>query len=515
MRILGIETSCDETSAAVVRSGIEVFSCVVASSKNEFQKSGGVIPEHAARKQLESILPVIDSALKEAKITLTRIDAVAVTYGPGLLGSLLVGTSTARVLSEVLRKPLIPVHHTMGHLSSTWLIPPPSSPDPFSRREKGGPVQKKESEEKKAMNPQILEFARSMRNESTAAEEMLWKSLRNRKKGAKFRRQHPIHSRILDFYCEEYRLGIELDGGIHDSAERSLYDKERTEVLEEVGIRIIRFKNDEVLNNIQSVLARISEYLNSPLHPHPGSSTEWTRHPSPTGRGEGGEGGVRVGKGEQPTFPILTLSVSGGHTDLWYRTKHTKGIRVSSTLDDAAGEAFDKGATLFGLPYPGGPALAKLAEGGDEKKFPFPLPLRKEKTLDFSFSGLKTSLKYLLRDLRVTDKNLLKSVAASYQFAICRHLVDRLEAALGRFPDTREIHIVGGVSANLRLREMLSELGKKYGIQVRWPVSLRYCTDNAAMIAAAAYFMCEEHSDINDTWKTKATTDLAEWLVPA
>ena len=331
MLILGIETSCDETSAAVVENGVRVLSCTIASSAKDFERVGGVIPEEAARRQLETILPVIEKALAEAKVSIDDIDAIAVTYAPGLLGSLLVGTTTARVLASVLKKPLIPVHHTLGHLSSTWLD------------------------------------AKS-----------------------------------------------------------------------------------------------------------------------------------------EPQFPMLCLSVSGGHSDLWHRTSHLKGLLVSTTRDDAAGEAFDKGAVMLGLPYPGGPALAKLAEGGDEKAFEFPRPLHKEKTTDFSFSGLKTSLKYLLRDEGELTEKKRKDIAASYQFAICRHLIDRLEAALEHL-DVKEVHIVGGVAANTRLRAMAEELGKKYDVTVRFPATIRYCTDNGAMIAAAGYFL---HEKANQQFETKASLPL-------
>lgn len=342
MLILGLETSCDETSAAVVRDGHEVLSCVISSSKNDFVSLGGVIPEDAARKQLESILPVIELALKNAAISHNALDAIAVTYGPGLLGSLLVGTSTARVLATIWKKPLRAVHHTLGHLSSPWL----------------------------------------------ASKELV--------------------------------------------------------------------------------------------------------------------------------FPILTLSVSGGHTDLWYRTSHTSGERIGTTRDDAAGEAFDKGAVLLGLPYPGGPALSTLAASGDEKAYEFPNPLSQERNPDFSFSGLKTSLKYLLRDLgeKALEDKARSDIAASFQFAICRHLGSRIEMALDMYPDTKELHIVGGVSANTRLRTLASDIGKRSNVVVRWPASLTYCTDNAAMIAAAAYFEHLENKREQPQFQTLATSSLEALLDP-
>ncbi len=335
MKILGLETSCDETSAAVIEDGRTVLSCVIASSKNDFAERGGVIPEYAARRQLECILPVIQKALDDAKLGAADIDAIAVTYGPGLLGSLLVGTSTMRILAALWQKPLLPIHHHHGHLDSIWLDLPNA---------------------------------------------------------------------------------IEVQ------------------------------------------------------------------------------------------FPVLTLSVSGGHTEVWLRTSHTEAELIASTRDDAAGEAFDKGALLLGLPYPGGPALAKMADTGDETTHAFPSPLHGQETMDFSFSGLKTSLKYVLRDLGSAADMQHADIAASYQKAICLHLVRRITKALDRYPDVKEVHVVGGVSANTRLRSMLQEHCQS--VTVRWPSKLVYCTDNGAMIAAAAYFRHTiEHAET--AWRTQASVSLS------
>ncbi|OIO53625.1 tRNA (adenosine(37)-N6)-threonylcarbamoyltransferase complex transferase subunit TsaD [Candidatus Peregrinibacteria bacterium CG1_02_54_53] len=313
MITLGIETSCDETSAAIVADGTQVLSCIIASSKDAFEHAGGVIPEHAAREQIRSIHPVIDQALAEASVSPKDIDLIAVTRGPGLLGSLLVGTVTARTLATLWKKPLIGVHHTLGHLSSSWLD-----------------------------------------------------------------------------------------------------------------------TNDE------------------------------------------------------PQFPVLTLSASGGHTELWLRTDHLQGELLGSTRDDAAGEAFDKGASLLGLPYPGGPSISQAGQSGDPQAYPFPRPLHGEPTLDFSYSGLKTALKYLLRDLPDATSHTV-NLAASYEYALCRHLADRIAHALDRHDAVQEVHVVGGVSANSRLRAMLTE--QCAGRVVRFPTRLLYCTDNAAMIASAGTFL--------------------------
>lgn len=334
MRILGIETSCDETAASVVEDGRIVQSNVISSSQGEFTRTGGVIPEEAARRQLECILPVVDAALKESGCTIKDIDAIAVTHAPGLLGSLLVGTITARTLSWLHQKPLVPVHHTLGHLSSPWL----------------------------------------------------------------------------------------------DAS-------------------------------------------------------------------------------DEPQFPILTLSASGGHTELWLRTSHLQGTLLGRTRDDAAGEAFDKGAQLLGLPYPGGPAISKMAQDGDHAAYAFPHPLKDEETFDWSFSGLKTSLKYLLRDDPKASSRIA-DVAASYEFALCRHLTDNLERALDVHPEIHEVHLVGGVSANTRLREMTKKAcGER---TLRWPRKSEYCTDNGAMIAAAAEFMLHEHPRAADqSFNTEASIALS------
>ncbi len=321
MRIFAIESSCDETSAAIILDGRQVLSNVVTSSEKLFAETGGVIPEEAARKQLEVMIPVIHACLHESKLQSSDIDAIAVTRGPGLLTSLLVGTTTARALAALWKKPLIGVHHTLGHLASPWL-----------------------------------------------------------------------------------------------TAEKPI---------------------DEI------------------------------------------------------QFPILTLSASGGHTDLWYRTSHTKGKLISRTRDDAAGEAFDKGASMLGLPYPGGPSFAKAATTGDAKAFAFSNPLAGTDTLDFSFSGLKTALKYTIRDT-ANWQDRIPDLAASFEQAICRHLVDRIEQALETYDETREVHLVGGVSANTSLRAMVQ---KRIQLPMRVSTSLRYCTDNAAMIGSAAYFLQQEMGD--------------------
>jgi N6-L-threonylcarbamoyladenine synthase len=327
--------------------------------------------------------------MEESGDTPESIDAIAVTRGPGLLGSLLVGTTTARTLAMLWKKPLIGVHHTLGHLSSTWLV------------------------DEDALQPACPSGRRATCN---------------------------------------------------------------------------------------------------------------------------------------PFFPILTLSASGGHTDLWYRTSHTTGSLLGSTRDDAAGEAFDKGAKLLGLPYPGGPSIAKAAEGGNPHAHEFPLPLRNDPSLDFSFSGLKTSLRYLLDDLQFSIQDSLPAealpvpqadsakvgqfsianIAASYEHAICAHLTDRITRALQRHSDVREVHLVGGVSANTYLRSSMTlQLARPRQTSVRLangpmagrapcnlvlrhPSKLVYCTDNAAMIAAAGAFLVQEFGEkAYESFETTASLPLA------
>jgi N6-L-threonylcarbamoyladenine synthase len=299
--ILAIETSCDETAAAVVTLEGEIRSSIVSSQAELHAKYGGVVPEVASRRHLELVTPVIKEALAGAGATLDDVETIAVTAGPGLIGALLVGVSAAKALAWARKLPLVAVDHLHGHVASLFLEP-------------------------------------------------------------------------LDL---------------------------------------------------------------------------------------------------QP--PFTCLLASGGHTlMLDVRDRAWKGVSVlGTTLDDAAGEAFDKGARLLGLPYPGGAALDRLARDGDPEAYSF--PVARVPGLDFSFSGLKTALLYTVRDLSPIELEARRpDLAASYQRAIVRALVERLEATgAGR------IAIVGGVAANSELRASLPEA-------VAAPLQL--CTDNAAMIASAARY---------------------------
>jgi N6-L-threonylcarbamoyladenine synthase len=315
-RVLGIESSCDETAAAVLENGRVLLSNVVASQIELHARYGGVFPEVASRQHVRTIYPVIDQALHEAHLTLQDIDAIAVTRGPGLAGSLVVGVNAAKGLALATGKPLVGVNHLEGHIYSAWV--------------------------------------------------------------------HPAD-------------------------------------------------------------------LTQPLPP--------------------------------PEFPLLALLVSGGHTELNLISGHLQYRRLGATLDDAAGEAFDKVARLLGLPYPGGPSIQKAAEAGNPEAVNFPRA-RLEGTWDFSFSGLKTAVLRVVRELENNHRPLpVEDLAASFQAAVVDALVTKTLMA-ARATGAKDILVAGGVSANKALREaFLAQDEFKVHIP---PLSL--CTDNAAMIAAAGYF---------------------------
>ena len=315
--ILGIESSCDDTSAAVLQ-GTKMLSNVIASQAVHV-KYGGVIPELASRAHQQNIVPVIDTARREAGITADDLDAIAFTRGPGLLGSLLVGVSFTKGLSLAKNIPMVEVNHLQGHILS-----------------------------------------------------------------------HLI-----------------------DLPEENL--------------------------------------------PH-------------------------------PKFPFLCLLVSGGHTQLVKVTSPLEFEIVGSTIDDAAGEAFDKCAKVMGLPYPGGPVIDRLAHEGNPEKFRFAKP--SVDGFDYSFSGLKTSFLYFLRDHIEENPNFIEEnkadLCASLQKTIIDILLKKLVKA-AKALDINEIAIAGGVSANSGLREAIVEEGRRRRWKTYLP-PLKFTTDNAAMIAVAGYY---------------------------
>jgi N6-L-threonylcarbamoyladenine synthase len=312
MRVLGIESSCDETAAAVVDDGCVVRSDVVASQHEVHARYGGVVPELASRAHILNVVPVVQAALDHAATTLDDIDGIAVTNAPGLVGALLVGLQTAKSLAWVTGKPLVGVHHLEGHLTAIYLEPDP------------------------------------------------------------------------------------------------------------------------------------------------------------------------------PPMPHLALIVSGGHTSLVRVNDHGAVIELGATRDDAAGEAFDKGAKLLGLGYPGGAVVDKLAATGDPRAVAFPKSMTAgEHGADFSFSGLKTALLHHVRAHGIPDGQPLADLCASYQAAIVEVLVRKTRRA-ARKHGLEHVQVCGGVAANQGLRAALRAAGAEDGFRVYIPPPNR-CTDNAAMIAAAGF----------------------------
>ena len=327
--ILGIETSCDETAAAVVRHGASALSNVIASQHDLHQEYGGVVPEIASRAHLERIIPVVRAALRDAGVAPAGLDAVAVGNRPGLIGSLLVGVAAAKAAAWSLGKPVLGVDHVRAHLVSPFL----GAPD--------APA---------ALNP------------ATA-------------------------------------------------------------------------------------------------------------------------------------YPALGLVVSGGHTALYACASPLRCRRLGATIDDAVGEAFDKAATLLGLPHPGGPHLDRLARSGNDRAHDFPIARLSPDSLDFSFSGLKTAVRYRVRPPGLTDPpppNAAEcaDLAASFQRAACAALLLKLARAFDVMTDAAErpcsLLVGGGVSANSRLRRELAAFAQERRLALGLPAPA-FCLDNAAMIAALAH----------------------------
>ena len=310
--ILAIETSCDDTCAAVL-DGPRILSNTISSQAEAHARFGGVVPEVASRHHLELVMPVVEDALAQAGASLDEIEAVAVTAGPGLIGALLVGVSSAKAIAAPRRLPLVPVDHLQGHVAANFLEPDPLEP------------------------------------------------------------------------------------------------------------------------------------------------------------------------------PFLCLVASGGHTLLAAVRDHAGHEILGQTLDDAAGEAFDKVARLLGLGYPGGPALEGLAADGDPAAFELPVAMSRDPGLDFSFSGLKTALVYLCRELGpgVVEERRA-DLAASFQAAAVGQLTAKLDRAL-KTGEWNAVALGGGVAANGPLREATAVLCDRRGVELKL-VPLQLCTDNAAMIGSAARF---------------------------
>ncbi len=313
MNILAVESSCDETAVAIVADGRTVLTDCISSQVDLHRIYGGVVPEIASRKHIEAISTLAEQALQNANMTRDDIDAVAVTYAPGLIGAVLVGVNFAKALALALRKPLIPVHHIRGHIAANYLAYPELEP------------------------------------------------------------------------------------------------------------------------------------------------------------------------------PFLCLMVSGGHTMLIDVQDYTKMEILGGTLDDAAGECFDKVARVLGMPYPGGAALDKAAQLGDDTRYPLPRSKPGANPLDMSFSGLKTAALNLIHHAEQVGEELdINSLCASFSAAVSDTLVPRTFSALKQTGYTK-LAVAGGVAANSRIRKDILDAAEKIGASVYMP-PLSLCGDNGAMIGAQAYY---------------------------
>lgn len=313
MNILAIESSCDETAVAIVRDGRQVLTDCIASQVALHREYGGVVPEIASRKHVEAIYPLAEQALKEAGLTRDDIDAVAVTYAPGLIGAVLVGVNFAKAAAMAMGKPLIPVHHIRGHIAANYLAYPQLEP------------------------------------------------------------------------------------------------------------------------------------------------------------------------------PFLCLVVSGGHTMIIEVKDYTDMRILGTTLDDAAGECFDKVGRVLGMPYPGGAALDRAAQQGDETKYHLPVAKPGENPYNMSFSGLKTATLNLIHHAQQVGEELdIPSLCASFTAAVSETLVPRVVRALEE-TGYRKVAVAGGVAANSRIRRDILAAAEKLGAAVYMP-PLKLCGDNGAMIGAQAYY---------------------------
>ena len=319
--IFAIESSCDETSASIIKNGCEDIATVISSQIDVHKNYGGVVPEIASRMHIDNIIYVLDSVLKKANMRMEQIDAIAVTYGPGLVGSLLVGIEAAKTLALVHNKPLIPVHHIAGHIYANNLV-------------------------------------------------------------------------------------------------------------------------------------------------------------------------------KKMSFPLISLVVSGGHTELIYMDESYSFKKIGGTLDDAVGEAYDKVARVVGIQYPGGPELDRLAHIGYDN-YDLPIPLDDD-SYNFSFSGLKSAVMNLVNNEKQRGNSIIKEdLATSFQNRVIDILVKKTMKALKDY-NVNNLIIAGGVSANKGLREVFDIQCKKNDINLIFP-DIKYCTDNAAMIGAAAYdlYLKNKFSDLD------------------
>ena len=331
--ILGIESSCDEMSASIIKNGKEEIRTIILTQMKIHKKYGGVVPEIASRCHIESATIVLEELFEGTSLTMDNITAIAVTYGPGLIGSLLVGLQIAKTLAFVYDKPLIPVHHIAGHIYANNLV-------------------------------------------------------------------------------------------------------------------------------------------------------------------------------EEMQFPLISLVVSGGHTDIIYMRDHFKFEKIGGTLDDAVGECYDKVARVIGLDYPGGPLIDKLAHTGkDTYKLPLPLD---DNSYNFSFSGLKSAVINLVHNEEQRGNEINKEdLATSFQNTVIEIITKKTMKAVKEF-NVKNLIMSGGVAANKGLRDKFEELCNKNNIEFTVPRG-KYCTDNAAMIAAAGYYAYKEGLRADMSLNAKATSSLYDY----
>jgi N6-L-threonylcarbamoyladenine synthase len=332
MLVLGIDTSCDDTCAAVLKDDFEILSSIVSSQDEIHGRYGGVVPELASRKHVENIIPIIDHALSSARVTLSDIDVIAVTRGPGLVGSLVVGISAAKALSLSRAVPLVEINHLEGHISSSFLVQ------------------------------------------------------------------------------------------------------------------------------------------------------------------------------DRPAYPFVALVVSGGHTNLYVARREREYTLMGQTMDDAAGEAFDKVAKLLGLGYPGGRAIESAAGRVRGGPVEFTRPFMKKGSYDFSFSGIKTAARNVVAAEGSLDETFIGRVAAGFQEAVVDVLVSKT-LNLARRESIDTIVVTGGVAANSRLRTVMEERASGSDIRVLLPPK-DLCTDNAAMIAAVGRIRAREASLDNLTMNA-----VSRWII--
>ena len=439
VKVLGIESSCDETAAAVVEDGARLLSNVVHSQIDIHAQYGGVVPEVAARSHIEMIHPVIDKALVDAGCTWDDIDAIAVTYAPGLIGSLLVGTLAARTLAILHDKPLYAIHHVEAHVYANFIVEevPPSLP------------------------PVEPSTTASARNGSHSLSSWVPAELALAQTSSPLQEPHLFDPLVCADVVES------SPGGSSPTS---------------TPARVTR-GGAAPMSNLRDIGAdRVAGPESSDLRGNSG------------GIGDDGSGRLSL-PSKQPTFPMLALIVSGGHSQLVLFRDHGDYKLLGQTTDDAVGEAFDKVAKIIGLPYPGGPSIARAALDGDPHKYQLP-KAKVQGAYDFSFSGLKTAvLRAVQRETgvdytfpshqlpgRVSERQRA-DFAASFQHTAVETLVDKAEKAYHDYAPASVV-IAGGVAANQELRRQLS---------ARLPLDIEYapmqlCTDNAAMIATLGYY---------------------------